>query len=99
MSEARTPDDLRDDFIHQCKAMVDYWAEEPVESREQLSGLLHSILCIIDGVSGGFPVALDLVCRPHPDDKAYMQAEGEDWIEDGTVINESSMLHELLYAN
>jgi hypothetical protein len=84
--------------MDQCRELTRYWAG--VEDRtveERLSGLLHSILVIIDGQSGGFPCALDLVCRPHPEDKAYHIIEGEDWIEDGTVLNADVLLHELLY--
>jgi hypothetical protein len=100
MSEARSPEDIRADFIAQCKVMVNYWDNDSrtPDTSAKLSGLLHSILVIIDGSSGGFPVGLDLVCRPHPDDKAYLQSEDEDWIEDGTVLNADVMLHELLYT-
>jgi hypothetical protein len=96
---ARTAQELRDDFMDTCRDLADYWASPQVPREtchERLQGLLHSLLCLIDGVSGEWP-AFDLVARPHPDDKAYHQAEGENWIEDGTVINDT-MLHELLYV-
>lgn len=50
---------------------------------------------IIDGISGGFPCSLDLVCRPHEDDMKYNIENGDDWIDGGTVINDC-MLHELV---
>ena len=93
---ARTPEELRDHFMDTCRALADFWAG--VEERtchERLTGLVHSILCIFDGVNGGLP-AFDIVASPHPDDKEYQRSEGEDWIEPGTVINDT-MLHELLY--
>jgi hypothetical protein len=96
---AITADELQRDFLEDCRGLVDYWAGPNVDRAscyERMQGLLHSFLCIIDGVSGEMP-AFDLVARPHPDDKAYHQAEGENWIEDGTVINDT-MLHELLYV-
>ena len=69
-----------------------------MSTRERLDGLLFSFLVTIDGSSGGFPVGLDLTCRPHPNNKSFYQSEGEDWIEDGTVLNSDVMLHECLYA-
>lgn len=101
MSEARTAGDLRDDFMDACRTVADYWADPAVvvaySCRKRIEGALHSWLCLIDGASSAFPCSLDLVARPHPDDRAFDQAEGEDWVADGTVINESDMLHELLY--
>lgn len=106
MSEPRalTTDEMRQAFLEQCRTLTEYWARPSVapeyDTRQRLSGLLHSILCVIDGASAGFNCALDLVCRPHPDDKAYQQQQGDNWIEDGTVLNGSAMLHELLpYPN
>lgn len=101
--EAKTAEEIRRDFMDTLRALADYWAGKggsnvPGERtcHERLQGLVHSVLCIFDGVSGGLP-AFDIVARPHPDDKAYHIAEGEDWIEDGTVINDT-MLHEFLYV-
>jgi hypothetical protein len=96
---ARAPEELRDDFMDTCRALADYWASDVIEARtchERLSGLVHSILCIFDGVSGGMP-AFDITASPHPDDKEYHRSGGENWIEPGTVINGDVMLHELLY--
>ena len=96
--KAKTAEEIRDDFMDTCRSLVDYWASPQVgrdTCHERLSGLLHSILCIFDGVSSGMP-AFDIVASPHPDDKEYHRGEGEDWIEPGTVINDC-MLHDLLY--
>jgi hypothetical protein len=101
--QARTPEELRDEFMDTCRATADYWATTdakhqdgtPYSCHERLSGLVHSILCIFDGVSVGLP-AFDITAQPHPDDKEYHRSEGEDWIEPGTVINDC-MLHDLLY--
>lgn len=98
MSTAKSPEEVRDDFMNTCRSLADFWAGDGAAGKscqERLQGLLHSILCIFDGVSGGLP-AFDIVARPHPDDKEYHRSEGEDWIEPGTVINDT-MLHELLY--
>lgn len=97
---AYTPGELRENFMDACRALADYWAD-PANSSDRswpdrVRGLLHSFLVILDGQSMGLP-AFDVVARPHPDDKAYHQAEGENWIEDGTVVNTDVLLHELLY--
>lgn len=95
---AKAPEEVRDDFMDTCRALADYWASPQVargSCHERLSGLLHSILCVFDGVSGGLP-AFDIAASPHPDDKEFCRGEGEDWIEPGTVINDC-MLHDLLY--
>ena len=97
---AQTADELRDRFMDDCRNLVDYWASTEIDRdtvRERLSGLLHSLLGIIDGSSMGLP-AFDLTASPHPDDKAYHQARGENWIEPGTVINADDCLHEILYG-
>ena len=95
---AKTPEELRADFLDTCRNLADYWASDAARRdtcHERLTGFLHSILCIFDGVSSGLP-AFNIVASPHPDDKEYYRSEGEDWIEPGTVINDC-MLHELLY--
>jgi hypothetical protein len=99
-ARAKTAEELQDDFMAQCRILVHYWdTVKDVPQRERLSGLLHSVLVMIDGQSGGWECALDLVCRPHPDDKAYHIDEGSNWIEDGTILNDTDLLHELLYQH
>lgn len=97
MSKAKTAEELRDEVLDHVRALAAYWAEHPDQRtvRERCDGLAFSILNIFDGTSGDLP-AFDLVARPHPDDKSYHQERGEDWIEDGTVINDC-MLHEMYY--
>ena len=93
------PEELRRDMLFHFRHMVVYWDAHPgMSPRDKLSGLLHSILCYIDGVSGSSPCAFDLVCRPHPDDKQFNIDEGDRWVQDGDVINAGLMLHEELYS-
>lgn len=103
VSRPKTSDEVRDEFMNACRDSVDYWASSGIPSHysihDRLSGLLHSLLVIVDGSSGSFDCSLDLVCRPHPDDKEYSISEDEDWVEDGTVLNDEHMLHELLYGD
>lgn len=97
---AKTADEMRDEFMDAVRCAVAYWAKESRQPDcvDKLSGLAHSLLCLIDGVTAGFP-ALDLVCSPHPDDEEFYKSEGEDWVPAGAVINESAMLHEMLYTD
>lgn len=99
MSQARTADDLRQDFIDACQGSAYHWATVPnLTDLERTRGVIHSLLSLIDGQLNDFTAALDLVARPHPDDKADATANGEDWIEDGTVLNADTMLHDLLHV-
>jgi hypothetical protein len=98
MSKAYTKDEMREMFIHQCRAYAHFWSRvEDRTPREMCDGVVFSILNIIDGCSGGFPAAISLMMDPHPDDKDYHIAEGEDWVEDGQIINDDVMLHDLYY--
>jgi hypothetical protein len=101
-AQARSADDLLSEFMDGCRGIVRYWATRAPANyshAQRLSGLMHSMLVMLDGCSSAFPSSIELVCRPHEDDKAFQQAEGEDWIEDGTVITDNVMLHELLYQD
>ena len=96
---AVTAQELRDDFMDAVRAAADFWAD-PAHSPgrdwpDRVRGALHSILCVIDGVSG-LP-AFDLAAQPHPDDKQFHIDEDENWIEPGTVINSDDYLHDRLY--
>lgn len=95
MSRAMTADELRKEVLDHCRVMALYWAyTAPVQSvEERVDGMAFSIFTMLDGGAGSLP-AFDLVARPHPDDKAFYEAEDEDWIEDGTVINDDAILHE-----
>ena len=99
MSKAKTAEDLRVEVIDHIRRIAAYWSEhpEPKTVRERCDGLAFSILNIFDGTTD-LP-AFDIVARPHPDDKEYDQSNGDDWIEDGTVINDGCMLHEIYYSN
>jgi hypothetical protein len=94
---AYTADEVRLDFLDHVRCMTRYWdtVQNGGSQLKRLEGLAFSILTAIDGCSGvpGF----DLVVRPHEDDKAYHIAEGQNYYEDGMVINSDSMMHEEFY--
>ena len=94
MSRAKTAEEMRDMLLAHFRNLTHYWSHQEMSDKEKLDGLLHSILVALDGHAGGFPCSLDLVCRPHPDDKQFYIDEDEDWIEDGMVINDDVLLHD-----
>lgn len=97
MSEQISKGQMRSDFIGAVKCYVNYWSNQDVSKKDALDGLAFGILNIIDGMSGSFPCAIDLVMRPHPEDKQYNIDNDDDYIEDGMVINDDVMLHDGLY--
>lgn len=106
MTEPRavTADELRDRLLDHIRTMAAYWAKlpdvdratgKPITIRDRCDGVAFSILAALDGSSGALP-GFDLIARPHESDKAYCQANRENWIEPNTVI--SDMLHEHFYV-
>jgi hypothetical protein len=95
MPEAKTVEQVRAEFMNQIRGAAEYWSlPQELSAKERCDGLAFSILVIIDGGTLPLP-GMDLVLRPHSEDKAYCQGRGEDWYEDGMVIN-VCQLHELL---
>jgi len=99
MTKPYTKEEMREMFIAQCRATAHFWSiVEDKTPREMCDGVVCSILNIIDGMSGGFPAAINLTMEPHPDDKEYCISNDENWVEPGQVINEDVMLHEVFLS-
>ena len=95
MTEPYTKEEMREMFLDNCKALAQFWSTvENKTPREMCDGVVFSMLNIMDGMSGGFPAAINLVMEPHPDDKDYRISNDENWVEPGQVINDDVMLHE-----
>ena len=107
---ALTVAEMRDMLLSHLRAIVDDCASSPIdrpeiaamvareggEVRYRLSLAVFSILTMIDGENLGVP-ALDIVARPHPDDRRFHKEEGTNWWEDGAVLNDDGddvALHE-----
>lgn len=86
---------IREELLENFRNLARYWAQSEGTDLEKCEGLVHSILTTFDGLSA-FP-AIDLVMRPHPDDKQYFIDNGCDYIEDGTVINDDVVLNDLFF--
>ena len=99
MTRAHTKEEMREMFLHQCREAAFFWSRvEGRTPREMCDGVVFSMLNIIDGMSCGFPAAIDLVMQPHPDDKKYNISNDENWVEPGQVINYDVMLHDCYYT-
>lgn len=96
-ARAYTVDEVRQNILSHVRAMVKYWATQPLgkNTTERLDGLAFSLLVMIDGCSE-LP-AMDLVMRPHPDNERFKREEGENWYQNGQVINGDVHLHDLWY--
>jgi hypothetical protein len=92
---AYTADEIRKEFLNSIQGYIWYCEElKDKTTKQKLELLAFSILNIIDGTSANFPASLDLVVRVAPEDKDYHIDIEENWYEDGTVINESTYLHD-----
>jgi hypothetical protein len=96
MSRAYTAEEVRDIFLRHIRGIADFWANLPDKSpKERCDGVAFSILNIVDGNTLPLP-ALDICLSPHPEDKAYNQENGNNWFEEGMVIN-NCQLHDHYY--
>lgn len=90
MSRAYTEEEIREEFLGYVAEVCRYWANLPDKTPiERCEGVGFSIINIFNGVTS-LP-AFDIVVRPHPDDKQFHIDEGENYYEDGTVINDCHM--------
>ena len=93
MSRAYTAEEARKMFLDHMRNMSRYWANLPDKSvQDKLNGLCFSFLSMIDGATMDLP-SMDIVLRPHESDKEFLTEQGEDYFEDGMVINDCD-LHE-----
>ena len=88
---AKTAEEVRAEFLDHLHSVADYWSMlRSDDAKAACDGLVFSILNVFDGTSAALP-AMDIVLRPHGDDKDFCIKENEDWYEPGMVINECHM--------
>lgn len=80
-------------FIEEALGVAAYWGKEAKTPEDAADGAVFSLLSLIDGCKMDMPL-MDIVLRPHPDDKAYCIDNDEDYFIDGMCINDEVMLHE-----
>lgn len=96
MSRAYTAEEVRKQVLDHLKTLANYWASLPDKTDlEKCEGLIFSTLVMLDGHSTALP-AFDLVLKPHPDDKEFCISEGENYYENGQVINDC-VFHDEFY--
>ena len=97
MTTPYTKEEVREMFLDHIRCLVKYWDQvDTKNTEEKLDGLAFSMLNIFDGSTIPFP-AFDIVAKTHPNDKDYCKENNERWFEDGTIINDDVMLHEIFY--
>ena len=95
--KAYTAEEAREMLLNHMRIMSKYWATvDDRPCQDKLNGLCFSILNIFDGTTMNLP-SMDIVLRPHPDDKQYHIDEGNNYFEDGMVINDDCSMHEEWY--
>jgi len=92
--KAKTPQELRQEFLDYCQFYCRYWERQDATSEDKLIGLVTSILTGIDGMAYLPPITMT---TDVPDGAKQDAIDNEcDWIEDGTVINPcDKLLHDL----
>lgn len=95
-ARAYTPEEVREQFIQKVYVLMNYWSTIPGQTKESAcDGLAFSLLAMLDGSNIDFP-AVDMSPAPHPDDKAYLKANGDNWYEKKVFNN--CQLHDLYSA-
>jgi hypothetical protein len=95
---AKTAKEVRKEFLQYIHGISEYWANLPNKTnQERCEGLAFSILNIFDGTTMDLP-GMDISLSPHPDDKEYHEANGENWYEQGMIINNCE-LHGMYIRN
>ncbi len=93
MSREKTAEESRQEFLQLVRFYAEEWVRVHGQTvEERLHGLAFSILAIFEGEAVGFP-AVDLVLRPHPDDKEYLGKHGENWHRPGLILNDTMLHH------
>lgn len=88
---AFTPEEVRDQFLHNMRGIAEYWASRSGKTTQECcKGAIFSVLSLLDGSGMGFP-AVSLSLAPHPDDKEYCKKKGENWYEPGMVFNDAEL--------
>jgi hypothetical protein len=90
---ALTQDEARGIFMERVRSIAQYSAGVKNDPLDAANLTAFSILSLLDGSTIGFP-AVDLHVQPHPEDKAWLKENGENWFEPGMVLNDNTHMHE-----
>lgn len=94
-SRAYTAEEIREISLDCLDGDVKFWKQvDGYSDEDKLRGLVHSVLCLIDGVAGKFPAALYLHASAHPEDEENCKAEGVNLVEQDTILNPGDSGHD-----
>jgi hypothetical protein len=94
MSKAYTKEQVQEMILSHLHQVARYWATQTGGScEEKINGAIFSVLAMLDGATD-LP-AMDIILRPHPDDREYCLKGGENYFKNGMAINDDVMLHEM----
>lgn len=95
MPKPKTKEEIQKEIVEHFDGVARYWSGlENMSNIERCRGVVFSILVAFDGMSMGLP-AMDIVMRPHPEDREYCIEEGVDWYPQQLTVNDDVMLHDL----
>jgi hypothetical protein len=91
-----TAAEVRTQFLDHLALITGHWLEDEQAPtvEEKMTGLVFSILAVIDGSSLELP-AFVLAPLPHPDDEKLNRMEGENWYPSGVPLHDiAGSLHD-----
>jgi hypothetical protein len=97
-----TEDEVRERVYDHFNVLIDYWFKTGQGKRDALDGIVFSIMSTIDGCAGDMPRFI-FAPDPHPEDKDFHKAQGEDWYPENHQNEDincdlAGSLHELWYS-
>ncbi len=104
-----TKQEMREEFLAHLHGLAHHWAtydvsradlremiaKEGGEAHWRCNGLLHSILCMLDG--GSDLPAFDIYPSPHPSDQVYLKENGRNWWDPDVSLNDDVHLHSMFH--
>lgn len=92
MSREITKEEFKQQFLEKLNSTANYWLELNDKSlKEIVDGIIFSVLVAFDG--GTELPAMDIVVRPHPEDKQYCIDNDENYYKDEMALDDGD-LHE-----
>jgi hypothetical protein len=84
-------------FLSQARQHAEFWANLPDKTPlERCEGVVFALMAMFDGDVTGLP-PFDIVARPLPGSHDNAIESGQNYFEDGMVINDDCMLHEVCF--
>jgi len=108
MCKEKTQQEVQDEFLTAMWTAVDYWKGAARRGRvplgDAIEGVMHSMLCILDGVAGWHNMSYEIVPTPSDEEEQLAKDAGRDWwpaqaLPAGMItVHGPAMLHESMYT-